>query len=120
MEGFIEQFSELFWEKAIQNIKCVEFRSTHQLLVFHFGETQGEMVELKVPVDVNADLTNPDYLRNLAEGKLVFEGNGPEIYTAVKRNIADRNKELFDLIEQGARPCPETFFYGLKALAGDN
>lgn len=117
VEELMELFSDLFWDKSLSNIKCVEFRSPEQLMVFHFGENQAEMLELRVPVDAGVDLSNPEHLRNLAEGKVKFESAGPEMYTAVKSDLKDRNKELFELIEKGARPCPESFYYGLKAMA---
>jgi len=117
VEELIELFSDLFWEKSLSNIKCVEFRSPDQLMVFHFGEKQAEMLELRVPAEAGVDLSNADHLRNLAEGKIKFDKGAPEMFSAVKNDLKDRNMELFELIENGARPCPETFYYGLKAMA---
>ncbi len=117
VDDLIEVFSEIFWDKSLSNIKCVEFRNPDHLMVFDFGEKQAEMLELRVPTDSGVDLSNPEHLRNLAEGKIKFETGAPEMYTAVKSDIKDRNLELFELIEKGARPCPESFYYGLKAMA---
>ncbi len=105
VDGLIEIFSDIFWEKALSNIKCVEQRSTKRLRMIKFEEEEASLIELRIPEDATLNLLDPEHVQKLSDGTLDIANFSPELYTGKRKFEHPRNKELFNFIEQGARPA---------------
>ena len=117
--GLIDIFSDIFWEKALEKIKCVEIRKSHILRVINFMEKEIQLVELRLPATSGLDLTHTGDIEGIASGSTDLAAHDPEMYLGKKVYDSSRNQELFQYIEGGAKPCSEDLFYGLMSMAGD-
>lgn len=118
-ETLIEMFSDIFWDKALTNIQCVELREPKRLRVVRFDENEAKLIELRIGEKSTLDLTNPQDIQQLASGKAAIEDNAPEMYRGNRAYAHERNAELFNFIEQGALPCKLTVWEGLRRMIND-
>lgn len=115
-EGLIDIFSDIFWEKSLANVKCLEIRKSHSLRVMHFEEKSIELIELRLPATSAVDLTHKEDIESIAAGTIDLADQEPELYTGSRNYEYERERELFNFLEQGARPCSDKLYYGLKAM----
>jgi len=118
-EGLIDIFSEIFWEKALSKIRCVEIRKSHVLRVMIFLEEEIRMVELQLPATSGLDLTHAKDIEGIADGTTDIAAHAPEMYIGSKKFEVNKNEDMFRFIEGGAIPCSENLYFGLMSMAGD-
>ena len=115
-EGLIDIFSDIFWEKALSKINCLEVRKSHMLRVMHFEEKRIQMIELRLPATSAVDLNSREDIEGIAQGTIDLAAQEPELFTGQREYEHERELELFNFLEQGAKPCSDKLFYGLKAM----
>ena len=97
-EEEIDVFSDLVWEKVLTNAQYLEHFSKDQIHLFELGETEMNLIAVKVNNDA-IDITTSegyDWLRNnLLNDDVVF-------YNASKNYGEDPNLDKFKIIQQGA------------------
>lgn len=100
VDACLEDFSEIFWEGATKAIACVEHRASESdLYVFNFGERSAQVLHCKKDAGI----------AHWSHGGKDYE---PEA----------RGREIFLLLEQGAKPCGEDRFKAVheEMVAGLN
>ncbi len=118
-EKLIEMFSDIFWEKSLSNIRCVEMREPCCLRVVKFEDSQALLIELRIQEDAGIDLTRPEDLSRLASGQADIAQAEPQMYRGMRTYEHERNAELFNFIEQGAAPCKTVVWEGLNRMIKD-
>jgi hypothetical protein len=90
--ALIEEFSESFWERATAKITHLERRMEKDIWMFSFGEEGAELVRCQ-----------------LDEAGTAHWSTGTKSYPQEARG-----REIFLLLEQGARPTDEAAFEAFK------
>lgn len=93
VDAHLDGFSEMYFDRATAEIECLEFRSDKELWLFAFGERGAELVRLEESEDRT--------VRLVGTGSKAYE---PEA----------RGREIFLLLEQGARPCSKERFEAVQ------
>ncbi len=97
-EQELDVFSDLIWEGVLGKVNYLEHISARQLMLFHITNTFMELIAIKIE-DKNIDITS-DYGYKWLQQNLYHDA--VSIYTSTKAIKADRNKDIFILIRQGA------------------
>lgn len=114
-EKLIEMFSEIFWDKALGNISCVELRSEKRWRVVRFEEKRARLIELRVKEGNELNLLNVDHIRLMNESDQSMP-RPFDLYTGERPYQFERKLELFNFIEQGARPCKLIVWESLRRM----
>jgi hypothetical protein len=93
VDAHLDGFSEMYFDRATAEIECLEFNSDKELWLFSFGERKAELVRLEA----------------LEDGKARLVGRGSKAYEPEARG-----REIFLLLEQGARPCSKERFEAVQ------
>ena len=91
--NWIENFSDVVLQKALEGIKYLEFRSAHEARFFECGEKEMNLVAM---TSKEVDLTNSEQLTAAINqpGKIeLFKGN--------KKYSKSRELELFEMTQSG-------------------
>ena len=102
----IDIFSDIVWEKVLDKITHLEFRSSSQLRLMKFDENQAEMIDIKID-DSHFDFRNQKNLNDIAKGRIQLKSLNPEITKGKKKHEKPREMEVFYYLEQGGTPCKE-------------
>lgn len=97
-EEEIDVFSDLVWEKVLQNVAFLEHFSKQQMFLFKIEEFQISLIGLKIEnpaIDITTE-EGYNWLRNNLKDDQVT------IYTSTKPISDERNTDIFALIKQGA------------------
>lgn len=97
-EEEVDVFSDLIWEGVLNRVEYLENLSAGQMHLFHLTTKEMKLISVKV-MNPEADLTTPegfDWFRKNWQSDFV------EYLVASKAYSEDRNRDKFDLIEQGA------------------
>jgi hypothetical protein len=105
-DQLLDIFSDLVWEKVLEKITHLEFRSPKQLTLIKFDDDQAEMVNIKIE-DQNLDFSNANDLKEIAEGRIKLKSLKPQITKGKKKHNKLREMEVFYYLEQGGKPCSE-------------
>ena len=86
VDFLLDEFSTLFWESSTERITYLERKSEADRWVFQFNESSAKVIRwVKKEGDEN-----------------------PELFSGVKEFPQEaRGREIFILLEQGLKPCPE-------------
>ncbi len=114
-EDEVDIFSDLVWEKVLNNARYLEHFSKDQIHLFELQE--GKMLLIAVKVNNEAiNLTTAEgynWLRdNLLNDEVVF-------YNASKEYSDDRNLDKFKLIQQGASITKGELYHYFEKLVKD-
>ncbi|NAS11732.1 DUF6495 family protein [Poritiphilus flavus] len=97
-EEELDVFSDLVWEGVLRNVNYLENISADHMHLFHLAEKEMRLISVKV--------MNPEVDLRSTEGFGWFKKNWQSDYveylTASKAYTEDRNKDKFELIQQGA------------------
>lgn len=97
-EQELDVFSDLIWEGVLNKVGYLENIAPHHMHLFETGEKEMRLISVKV--------RNPEVELTTTEGFNWFKKNWQSDYvdylTASKAYSDDRNKDKFDLINQGA------------------
>lgn len=100
----LEIFADIVWEKVLEKVTHLEFRSPNQLTLMKFDDEKAEMINIKIE-NKDFDLSNSDNLKEIAEGKTPLKSLHPEITKGKKKHNKLREMEVFYYMEQGGKPC---------------
>ncbi|MET1259713.1 DUF6495 family protein [Flagellimonas sp. DF-77] len=96
-EQELDVFSDLIWEGVLSKVKYLENVSERHMHLFELNEKEMKLISVKV--------LNPHIDLRTTEGfgwfKRNFQSEFVEYLTAAKSYSADKNKDKFDLIQQG-------------------
>jgi len=116
-EGLIVIFSDVVFDKILEKVKYIEFRSPHDIKTFRCLEDKIELLGLKVNGASGLNFTKGQPLKDmLAYIKYAPEG-GVQMYSAEK-GYKDNNpkKEIFNMLENGASISEGEIFEALLKL----
>ena len=86
VDFLLDEFSTLFWESSTERITYLERKSEVDRWVFQFNESSAKVIRW-----VKKD-----------------GGENPELFSGVKEFPQEaRGREIFLLLEQGLKPCPD-------------
>ncbi len=115
-EDEMDVFSDLVWEGVLSNAKFLEHFSKDQMHLFYLGETEMNLIAIKVN-DPAIDITTRggyDWLRNnLLDDKVAF-------YNANKSYSEDPNMDKFKLILQGANITKGELYQYFEKIVSTN
>ena len=97
-EQELDIFSDLIWEGVLNNAKFLEHYSKQHIFLFGFDEREIQTIVIK-SLESNIDFLTKEGLQWLSDA--VFS-DAVEIRYGKKSFGSDRNKELFEIIQQGA------------------
>lgn len=118
-QKLITVFSDIFWEKVLDRIKFAELRSRSDIRIFKFGEEKLEMIHMSI-ADPNFDFTNGAHIEQLASGEKDIADLDPDLFTGSKPYTTNKEQTLFEMLENGARPCTEALYGSWKKLIKGN
>ncbi|MBL4663275.1 MAG: hypothetical protein JKY22_06920 [Flavobacteriaceae bacterium] len=111
-EQELDVFSDLIWEGVLNNAKYLQNSSTQQLFLFQLDEAVMNLIVVKV-LDTSVNLTTTEGITWLNHH---FQSNNVELYTATKTYSEDKNKDVFELIRQGAEIVNGNLFNDLSKI----
>lgn len=97
-EEELDVFSDLIWEGVLARVTYLENISADHMHLFHLTDKEMKLISVKV-LNPNIDLTTKtgfDWFRKN------WQSDFAEYLTAAKAYSGDRNRDKFQLIEQGA------------------
>ena len=113
-EDEIDIFSDLIWEGVLSKVNYLENYSKNQLYLFHLDSEEMHLILLKTENEEVNFLTK--------EGLLWLEQNilndDVSIFKASKEYTADKNMDIFQLIQQGAVITDGELFKSVKRVVG--
>jgi len=96
-EQELDVFSDLIWEGVLEKAQYLQNTSPQQLFLFKLAESEMHLIVVKATV-TNIDITTPSGLEWLQEH---LKSDKVELFTASKAYSEDKNKDIFELIQQG-------------------
>jgi len=115
VDKMIEVFSDIFWDKVLENLCWAQIREAKSFKVFQITD-KWEMVHLKISNDSPYDLTQSDHISAIGGGAIDISALGLEVFTGEKPLIKDKKTELFEMLEGGGLPCSKAMWLGWKAM----
>jgi hypothetical protein len=114
-DTLIELFSDIVFEKAFTNCKCLEQVGSHEFRTYRFFDDEVKMIAVQVSRDLTVNLTKGklgDTLKGLLEDKT----DSVDIYEATKKYNKLREQEMFDIMESGAYMANDELYNQLEEL----
>jgi hypothetical protein len=97
----IELFSDVIFDKTLEQVQYLEFKSPKDIKTFHCREDKIVLNGLRIEGETPLDLTMPqdpqEMMRQLSAGSAKLR-----LYTAQKDYHPSRKEELFNMMENGA------------------
>jgi hypothetical protein len=115
-QGLIEIFSDIVLERALKNIKYVEYREAKNLMVFHFDIEQAHLVGVSVGGHSAVNFNEPSTFEEALRQPDFVEANNVEVFTTSKKYQKQREAEIFDLLQSGGLISDEKYFRMVKSL----
>jgi hypothetical protein len=112
----LKLFSDLVWEKSIENIQFLEHRDHKHVKVFNCKEEGVSMVGFSVKSESSPSLMDSETFERLGSGRLKFSSLKPVFHHSKKNYILGRSQEVYQLIDSGCLPCEKSYYYGIKSL----
>ena len=97
-EEELDVFSDLIWEGVLDKVTHLEHFSPNQMFLFHITQVEIHLIGIKIDNEAIDISTRQGYQwlqKNLMDDAV-------NLYTSTKALTADRNKDIFALIQQGA------------------
>ena len=113
-EQLIVLFSDMVLEKALGNIEYLELREPTSLMLFKCTKENMILLGISCADGVEVDFTDESQLIKLAEGN--FNEGQFKVFKSTKKYAISREREVFDLTEQGCMITDDTLFNLVKTL----
>lgn len=111
-EQELDVFSDLIWEGVLTRAEYLENFSKSHGFLFHCGESHVHSIVLRVK-DESVDLLTNEGMKFLSDNMFT---DVIEIRTGKKEYSEERNKAIFDLIQQGAFLSDGRFYNELERI----
>lgn len=97
-EEELDVFSDLIWEGVLEQVRYLEHFSPNQMYLFHISQEEIDLIAVTVE-NPAIDITTREGYQWLQKNIMEDSVN---LFTSTKTINAERNKDLFALIQQGA------------------
>lgn len=97
-EEELDVFSDLIWEGVLEKVTYLEHFSPNQMYLFHITQEEIDLIAVTVE-DKSIDITSREGYQWLQKNIMEDSVN---MFTSTKAISAERNKDIFALIQQGA------------------
>ncbi len=97
-EEELDVFSDLIWEGVLKQVVYLEHFSPNQMYLFHISSEEIDLIAVSVENQA-IDITTREGYQWLQKNIMEDSVN---LFTSTKAISAERNKDLFALIQQGA------------------
>jgi len=97
-EEELDVFSDLIWEGVLEQVTYLEHFSPNQMYLFHISQEEIDLIAVTVG-NKAIDITTREGYQWLQKNIMEDSVN---LFTSTKAISADRNKDIFALIQQGA------------------
>ena len=114
-EEMLDLFSDIVFDKVLDDLKYLEFRSIADLKIFYCGQEKMVLMGLRVIGESDIDFRQPLPAEELT-ARLQTSNAKLEVYTAEKAYSKDRKMELFQMMEQGCLIADGKLFEVLRDL----
>lgn len=111
-ETIIDLFSDVVFEGILRKTKFLEFVARNSIMTFQCLKDKLVLIGMDTS-DSSIDLRDEATYKQLSEGKLLDQ---VKIYRQEKKYSADRNTEIFRMIEQGCYITEGLWFKKLALL----
>lgn len=105
-------FSDQVLQTVYEKVQFLEHRTPDSCIVFHFGETEQELIAIQKTSDSEMDLSTVDGIHQA----LVSATSALSFFTSKKSYTDLREMEIHQLIEQGAVLSDAQFWNSLKEI----
>jgi Family of unknown function (DUF6495) len=106
----IDIFSDMVFETSLKKVKYLKARSTSDLKLFHCQPNQIELIALEAKPKSSFDFTKDVELRTLLSALTDAADDKLTVYKAQKNYQNDRERALFELMEDGCLICDGHLF----------
>lgn len=97
-EEELDVFSDLIWEGVLEQVTYLEHFSPNQMYLFHISQEEIDLIAVTVE-NKAIDITTREGYQWLQKNIMEDSVN---LFTSTKAISAERNKDIFALIQQGA------------------
>lgn len=97
-EEELDVFSDLIWEGVLEQVTYLEHFSPNQMYLFHISQEEIDLIAVTVENQA-IDITTREGYQWLQKNIMEDSVN---LFTSTKAISAERNKDIFALIQQGA------------------
>ncbi|HZJ37082.1 MAG TPA: DUF6495 family protein, partial [Gillisia sp.] len=97
-EEELDVFSDLIWEGVLEQVTYLEHFSPNQMYLFHISQEEIDLIAVTVENQA-IDITTREGYQWLQKNIMEDSVN---LFTSTKTISAERNKDIFALIQQGA------------------
>lgn len=111
-EQELDVFSDLIWEGVLEKAKYLQNTSPQQLFLFKLAESEMHLIVVKA-ADTSVDITTQPGLEWL---QTHLTSDSVELFTASKAYSEDKNKDIFELIRQGAEITQGEWYKSFQKL----
>lgn len=116
-DHYLDTFSDVVWDRVLQNAEYVEHMTPQQLFLFKVSEREAQLISVKVE-NKSIDITTADGYRWLQEHLM---DDQVILFTSKKAYQNSKNQEVFSFLQKGAVLTKgELFRYFEKMLQGTN
>lgn len=116
-QGLIDIFSDVVFDKVLENVKYIEFRTTHDIKTFRCLEDKIELLGLKVNGAAHIDFTKGQPLQDMLSYMKSAPEGSVQMYSAEKAyKYNNPKKEIFDMLENGASISEGEIFEALLQM----
>lgn len=116
VDRLLDQFSDMIIQSALENTSVLRMVSDDALFVFRFDKEEAQVIHLQIGQGVPHRFSDRETMEALSSGTLTLSALEPQLETGKKVLKGDREAEMYLLMQQGAQPCPATFFSDMEKL----
>ena len=110
VDRLIDVFSDQVFERTLREVRYLEYKTPRDIKTFHCLPDKIVMIGLMIDGDSQLDFTaGQDSAQMLS--LLQLSGARLKMYTAEKKYAKEREQELFDMLEDGARISKDGHLY---------
>ena len=113
-ERLIKLFSDMVLERVLEQVEFLEKREPTNLMLFKCGKENMILIGVTASEGVDVDFTDESSLAKLADGD--FSDGDFKVFKSTKKYSGDRQKEIFQLTEQGCLITDDKLFELVKTL----
>lgn len=109
-QGLIDSFSDVVFEKVLKNVTYLEFKTPKDFKTFHCEADKIHLIGLRLEGATNFDFTKDQHPQEMLE-EMIRSKADLKLYHASKPYKKEREMELFDMMESGARISSDGLMY---------
>ena len=107
----VDVFSDFIFEERLRKVQFIQHQEPKELRLFRCGDEKMEFIGLQVAENAPIDFTKEE---NLA--KISAYTEGVKMYCAEKKYTRGREREIFELMENGCRVSDGVLYQLLEGL----